>query len=280
MIAAAVWLWLGKTGVLRRRIAGCLAFLCLAGGGALLAAAVLPFGNVYGPVVTSLQELPALAPGMAPEVPGQASEWQKPRIALTFDDGPYPPYTARLLDVLKEKKVCASFFLVASQAQRYPGLVRRMVRDGHTVGLHAYEHRDFLRLNGQEKKADLTRGKAILTELTGKPPVFWRPPHGFRDPSVMAEAKRQGLTVVNWSVIPRDWTGIDSGTIQERVLAQAEPGAIVLLHDGDSPFYRASRQATVEAVPLLIDALREKGYDLVSLDGRQQVTGYEVRQKK
>ena len=79
-------------------------------------------------------------------------------------------------------------------------------------------------------------------------------------------AVSQNLTVVNWSVIPRDWTGIGKQVIHDRVIDKAENGSIVLLHDGDSPYYRASRQATVDAVGPIIDSLREKGYDLVSLE--------------
>ena len=191
-------------------------------------------------------------------------------IALTFDDGPYPPYTDRLLDVLKAKRVHATFFLVAEQAQQYPELVRRMKAEGHTVGLHAFRHRDFLKLTEEEKRKDLEQGKNLLRDITGKNPVYWRPPHGFRDFSVMETAAAQNLTVVNWSVIPRDWTGIDSQEIFRRVMDKAEDGAIVLLHDGDSPGYKASRQATVDAVAPLIDSLREKGYHLVSLEEYQE----------
>lgn len=191
-------------------------------------------------------------------------------IALTFDDGPYPPYTDRLLDVLKAKKVHVTFFLVAEQAQQYPELVRRMTAEGHTVGLHAFRHRDFLKLTEEEKRKDLEQGKNLLRDITGKNPVYWRPPHGFRDFSVMETAAAQNLTVVNWSVIPRDWTGIDSQEIFRRVMDKAEDGAIVLLHDGDSPGYRASRQDTVDAVTPLIDSLREKGYHLVSLEEYQE----------
>ena len=191
-------------------------------------------------------------------------------IALTFDDGPYPPYTDRLLDVLKAKRVHATFFLVAEQAQQYPELVQRMTAEGHTVGLHAFRHRDFLKLTEEEKRKDLEQGKNLLRDITGKNPVYWRPPHGFRDFSVMETAAAQNLTVVNWSVIPRDWTGIDSQEIYRRVMDKADDGAIVLLHDGDSPGYKASRQATVDAVAPLIDSLREKGYHLVSLEEYQE----------
>ena len=268
-LAALFLLWAGRRDKISRKTAALVSVLCLLAGSGALAAAVVPFGNSYGKTVTRLSGLSDIAKILAPAsgVAGQTvAAGNGNYIALTFDDGPYPPYTGRLLDVLKEKKVHATFFLVAEQAQRYPELVRRTVAEGHTVGLHAFRHRDFLKLTEEEKQKDLELGKKVLHDITGTDPVYWRPPHGFRDVSVMKLAAREHLTVVNWSVAPRDWTGIDKTEIRHRVLARADDGAIVLLHDGDSPFYQASRQATVDAVSLLIDSLREKGYHLVSLE--------------
>ena len=117
-----------------------------------------------------------------------------------------------------------TFFLVAEQAQQYPELVRRMTAEGHTVGLHAFRHRDYLKLTEEEKRKDLEQGKTVLHAITGNDPVYWRPPHGFRDFSVTEAAAARNLTVVNWSVIPRDWTGIDSQEIHRRVTDKAEDG--------------------------------------------------------
>ena len=257
-LAALLLLWAGRWDKISRKTAALVSIICLLAGSGALAAAVVPFGNSYGKTVTRLADLSG-----SEKIPTPVSGRY---IALTFDDGPYPPYTNRLLDVLQEKKVKATFFLVAEQAQRHPELVRRALAEGHTVGLHAFLHRDFLKLTEQETCEDLALGKKVLHAITGKDPVYWRPPHGFRDVSVMKLADREGLTVVNWSVAPRDWTGIDKREILNRIMDKADDGAIVLLHDGDSPFYKASRQATVDAVPLLIDSLREKGYHLVSLE--------------
>ena len=286
-LAALLLLWAGRLGTLRRKTAAVLSVLCLLAGSGALAAAVYPAGNLYGPTVNVLPDLNGKAvastagfveqmakgtavagikEGMDQQGAGSSLPVRRKCMALTFDDGPYPPYTGRLLDVLKEKKIRATFFLVGEQARMHPDLVRRMVDEGHTVGLHAFRHRDFLKLTEEEKEKDLQQGKEILQSITGKEPVYWRPPHGFRDSSVMKIALAKDLQVVNWSVIPRDWTGIDKQEIYNRVIDKAEDGAIVLLHDGDSPLYRASRQATVDAVGPLIDSLREKGYHLVSLE--------------
>lgn len=286
-LAALLLLWAGRLGTLRRKTAAVLSVLCLLAGSGALAAAVYPAGNLYGPTVNVLPDLNGKAvastagfveqmakgtavagikEGMDQQGAGSSLPVRRKCMALTFDDGPYPPYTGRLLDVLKEKKIHATFFLVGEQARLHPDLVRRMVDEGHTVGLHAFRHRDFLKLTEEEKEKDLQQGKEILQSITGKEPVYWRPPHGFRDSSVMKIASAKDLQVVNWSVIPRDWTGIDKQEIYNRVMDKAEDGAVVLLHDGDSPLYKASRQATVDAVGPLIDSLREKGYHLVSLE--------------
>ena len=286
-LAALLLLWAGRLGTLSRKTVALLSILCLLAGSGALAAAVYPAGNLYGPTVNVLPDLNGIAvastggsveqmkkdaasAGLKAGVKKQdAGSFQlacRKCMALTFDDGPYPPYTGRLLDILKEKKIHATFFLVGEQAEKYPDLVRRMRDEGHTVGLHAFRHRDFLKLTEEEKEKDLQQGKEILQSITGKKPNYWRPPHGFRDSSVMKIALAKDLQVVNWSVIPRDWTGIDKQELYNRVIDKAEDGAIVLLHDGDSPLYKASRQATVDAVGPLIDSLREKGYHLVSLE--------------
>jgi len=286
-LAALLLLWAGRFGTLRRKMAAALSVLCLLAGSGALAAAVYPTGNLYGPTVNVLPDLNGKAvastagfveqknkgtaevgikAGVKQQDACSSLPVRRKYMALTFDDGPYPPYTGRLLDVLKEKKIRATFFLVGEQARMHPDLVRRMVDEGHTVGLHAFRHRDFLKLTEEEKEKDLQQGKEILQSITGKKPNYWRPPHGFRDSSVMKIASAKDLQVVNWSVIPRDWTGIDKQEIYNRVMDKAEDGAVVLLHDGDSPLYKASRQATVDAVGPLIDSLREKGYHLVSLE--------------
>ena len=293
-LAALFLLWAGRQGKVSRRLAAVVSVFCLLAGSGALSAAVVPFGNGYGKTVNRLSDMSGngklSAPVSAVACQTDASESGKTVpsvaasgrcIALTFDDGPYPPYTNRLLDILKEKKVCVTFFLVAEQAQKHPELVKRLTSEGHTIGLHAFLHRDFLKLTEEEKRKDLETGRKALHAITGKDPVFWRPPHGFRDFSVMEIAAAQKLTVVNWSVAPRDWTGIDKQEIHHRVMDKAEDGAIVLLHDGDSPFYKASRQATVDAVPLLIDSLREKGYHLVSLEEYMQAkTAVKALQEK
>ena len=247
-ILAVAMLWLGKFGVVRKRLAVLVACASLVCGGGLLLMAVLPGNSFYGETITSVQ----LPNG-------------KKLVALTFDDGPYHPYTQKLLAVLEEKQVKATFFMVGNNASQNPEVVTLVTSKGHEVALHAEEHRDFLKLNEQELVGNIFRGKKLLEELTGNPVKYLRPPHGFRAWAVMEAASDAGLKVVNWSVIPRDWTNPGAQEIAERVCKNVTPGAIVLLHDGDAPAQTASRKQTVEATALIIDELRKQGYNFVTV---------------
>ena len=245
---SVIVLWLGKLCVIRKRtalISACASLLC---GGVLLAMAVLPGNSFYGETITS----------------GKVADGKK-LVALTFDDGAYPPFTQNLLAVLEEKQVKATFFIVGNNASKHPGVVRLIAGQGHEVALHAGEHKDFLKLNGSELAGNISSGKKVLEELTGKPVKYMRPPHGFRDWAVMEAAFDFGLKVVNWSVIPRDWTNPGTQVIADRVCKDVFPGAIVLLHDGDAPSQTASREQTVEATALIIDELRKQGYNFVTV---------------
>ena len=143
----------------------CASLFC---GGALLAMAVLPGNSFYGETITS----------------GKVANNEKV-VALTFDDGPYLPYTNDLLKVLDSKNVPATFFIVGNNASKYPEVVCDIAKQGHEVALHAGEHKDFLKLNSSELAGNISSGKKVLEELTGKPVKYMRPPHGFRDWAVM-----------------------------------------------------------------------------------------------
>lgn len=247
-LISIAFLWLGKYGVFRKRLAALVACASLLCGGALLAMAVLPGNSFYGETITS----------------GKVAHGKK-LVALTFDDGPYSPFTQNLLTVLEEKQVKATFFVVGNNASKFPEVVRQIAGQGHEVALHAGEHKDFLKLNSSELTGNISSGKKVLEELTGKPVKYMRPPHGFRDWAVMEAASGAGLKVVNWSVIPRDWTNPGAQVIADRVCKDVFSGAIVLLHDGDAPSQTASREQTVQATAIIIDQLRSQGYSFVTI---------------
>lgn len=194
-------------------------------------------------------------------------------VALTFDDGPYPPYTNQILQILQTKKVPATFFLVGENVKAFPAVACELAAAGHALGTHTYHHVDLLRLSQSEVAAELTAGKKAIEDTTKVPVTLMRPPHGFKDANVLEVARQLGLEVVNWSVIPRDWTNPGVETIVQRVLENVQPGAIVLLHDGDSPAKKSSRAQTVAALPLIIDGLRAQGYRFVTVQQLQKIGG-------
>ena len=115
-------------------------------------------------------------------------------------------------------------------------------------------------------RSNIAYGKSTIEDITGTPLHYMRPPHGFKDWSVISAIEDAGLLTTNWSIIPRDWTNPGAQVITDRVLEKAEPGAIVLLHDGDSPKNKAPREQTIEAVAAIIDKLRAQGYEFVTIE--------------
>lgn len=243
---AAICMWAGSFKFVKRKYAFIAAVLLVLASGVMMAAAVLPQNSFYGKTVTK-------------------AVTQEKVIALTFDDGPYQPYTDELLDMLDAKQVKATFFIVGDNAAHDPETVQNISAKGHEIALHAGVHTDFLKLNREELIKNIADGRAVVENLTGKKIMYIRPPHGFRDWCVFDAAEENGLTVVNWSVIPRDWTNPGADVIADRVCQDAFPGAIVLLHDGDSPKKLASRAQTVEATGKVIDRLRQQGYRFVTV---------------
>ncbi|MFI9253856.1 polysaccharide deacetylase family protein [Streptomyces sp. NPDC053069] len=178
-------------------------------------------------------------------------------IALTFDAGP-SENSARLLDILKEKKVPATFFLLGkNHMEKYPELVKRMAAEGHEVASHTWDHKILTRIPEAQIREELKRPNEAIERLTGRKPTLMRPPQGRTDSRVHRIAKEQGLAEVLWSVTAKDYTTSDSALITRRVLAQSSRDGIILLHD----IY----PGTVPAVPGVIDALKERGYVFVTV---------------
>ncbi len=183
-------------------------------------------------------------------------------IALTFDDGPAYGKTERLLEILRQEDVKATFFLLGQNASAYPETVRKIFDDGHEIGNHSYDHRN---LTGSsvsyeeiERQMDLTGG--IIEELTGKAPVSFRPPFGSFNDDVKRAAKDRGMAIYHWSweSNPEDYNpGRDSKAIAEHVVENARNGHIVLLHD--------DKDHTIDSIPAMVKGLREKGFVFVTV---------------
>ncbi|WP_399943904.1 polysaccharide deacetylase family protein [Streptomyces sp. BBFR25] len=178
-------------------------------------------------------------------------------IALTFDAGP-SENSARLLDILKEKQVPATFFLLGKRhIDTYPELVRRMAAEGHEVASHTWTHKILTDAEPDEIRDELERPNKEIERLIGKRPTLMRPPQGRTDDTVHDISRELGLAEVLWTVTAKDYKTNDSDLITERVLDQSSRDGIILLHD----IY----DGTVPAVPGIIDALKKRGYVFVTV---------------
>jgi peptidoglycan/xylan/chitin deacetylase (PgdA/CDA1 family) len=177
-----------------------------------------------------------------------------PQVALTFDDGPHPDWTPKLLDVLKKEKVKATFFVVGSMAEHYPNLVRREVADGMAVGDHSWTHPHLAGRDHEFVDGQLRRTRDVLKNLGADVSVF-RPPYGSYNPSTVAQASSLKMRTIIWSIDPADYRRPSSDTIVRRIMNQLKPGAIILMHDGGG-----DRSNTVAAVSTLIEQIRKRGY--------------------
>jgi peptidoglycan/xylan/chitin deacetylase (PgdA/CDA1 family) len=182
-------------------------------------------------------------------------------LALTFDDGPCPPHTSRILDVLAREKVQATFFCLGREVRRHPELVRRMVREGHLVGTHTENHCNLLFSTPGRSHREILEGRRSLALVMGQEPEWFRPPYGMRPPWTLNQARNLGMTTALWSNCPRDWQRPGAEVLARRVVDRARPGDVVLLHDGGG-----DRSQTVRALEILIPELRRKGLGFVRLD--------------
>ncbi len=186
-------------------------------------------------------------------------------VALTFDDGPDPRWTPKILRTLAEHGATATFFLIARKAEEHPQVVRAILDDGHAVGLHSYAHDRLFSLRRERRvRDDLVRGIGALEKLTGKRPTLFRPPIGHTNPIIARVADGLELTVVGWSVGGRD--GVARARVPDvvaRVRRGLRDGAIVLLHDAAE---RSEREpAAVRALPAILDAIAAERLEVVPL---------------
>jgi len=179
-------------------------------------------------------------------------------LAMTFDDGPSAENTPRLLDLLKQRGIKATFFLIGQNAAEHPELVKRILAEGHEVGNHSWTHPQLSKLSDERVTEEINKTQDAIRQASGFTPTLLRPPYG-----AMTQRQREWvekdfhLNVILWSVDPFDWKRPGSSVIEQRILTGAEPGAIILSHD--------IHKQTVDAMPATLDALLAKGYKFVTV---------------
>jgi peptidoglycan/xylan/chitin deacetylase (PgdA/CDA1 family) len=178
-------------------------------------------------------------------------------IALTFDDGPSPIATPLVLSVLRRYNARATFFVIGEHARAYPYLLREMSAGGNEVGDHTYHHPNMTTVGDAVARSEIATAADTIDRTAGLHARWFRPPGGDYTAQVAADARRFGLGLAMWTTNSGDWTLPPPRIVVERVLARAEPGAIVLMHNGTLN--------TVRALPAIIVELRRRGYALVTV---------------
>ncbi len=179
------------------------------------------------------------------------------RIALTFDDGPHPGYTERLLNILAENHVAATFFVVGSQVERHPDLTRAISWAGHEVANHSYTHPNLTALPLFEAERELNDTRSLVERTINKQTLYFRPPGGRHNRRILEMASQDGYRMILWNVFPQDHNRPAPEKIYQRVMAAAADGGVVLLHSGV--------EETIRILPQLISDLRAKGFQFLTI---------------
>jgi peptidoglycan-N-acetylglucosamine deacetylase len=179
-------------------------------------------------------------------------------IAMTFDDGPNPETTPRLLEILRQRNIKVTFFVLGNMVAKHPEVLKMIADEGHEIGSHSWSHPQLTRISQAAVDKELGNTSEAIFQVTGKRPIYLRPPYGSMKPSLRSYIEdKYGLSIVNWSVDPNDWKNRNSQAVHDAIMAQVKPGAIVLSHD----IYAT----TVDAMPRILDELAAKGYKFATL---------------
>lgn len=169
----------------------------------------------------------------------------EPVAALTFDDGPDPVHTSRLLDLLEKYRVRATFFMIGQAALKHPDIVRRVADGGHSIGNHTWSHRSFPSISTHERCAEIRACERALAPYSLR---LFRPPYGDQSVGSWLDATRLRYAVVTWNATGHDWHGRDAAWIVEQVMSRFRPGSIIGLHDG---LFDASSEDCLDRGPTL-----------------------------
>jgi peptidoglycan/xylan/chitin deacetylase (PgdA/CDA1 family) len=186
----------------------------------------------------------------------------KKRVALTFDDGPNPRSTPQLLELLRAEKITAAFFCIGKKVEANSGLAAQIVRDGHLLENHSYAHSNFTNFYSTARlQAELAQTQSAIEKAAGIAPKFFRPPVGLSNPCTFRAARNLDLKVIGWTIRSLDTVIVRPEKVVARIKRGLQPGAIILLHDGNIP-----AEKLLTTVKSLLDTLRGLGYEIVRLD--------------
>jgi peptidoglycan/xylan/chitin deacetylase (PgdA/CDA1 family) len=177
------------------------------------------------------------------------------KVALTFDDGPHPVYTKRLLDELKKRNVNVTFFVTGENAKANPDIIKSMYDDGHLIGNHTYSHLQLTSYNRDKFRDELIKTNDIIYEATGQEVCYVRPPYGTWDKKLEAELN---MFPVLWNIDTLDWCSSSPSIIASRAIKNIGENDIILMHD----YYSTS----IEAAVIIVDELLRRGYEFVTVD--------------
>lgn len=190
--------------------------------------------------------------------------------ALTFDDGPSPEWTPKILDVLDKHHVKATFFLVGQAVEQHPDIVADIARRGHSIGSHSWSHRPLPMLDATTLADEIDRAGDAIEKAVGKRPMYFRPPWGFYNRRVLMELCARGYLTILWTRSSQDWRNPGPDAVEELGAADPRHGDIILLHDGGNypsvELPTMSRSDTVEGVDRIIRRLERDGFQLKSID--------------
>lgn len=213
-----------------------------------------------------LPTLSSVVPGLRPPFGVLDHISDTSRVALTFDDGPHPEGTPAVLQWLAEAGAVATFFLVGEQVERWPELAAEVAAAGHTIGLHAYRHHTLPRLGPWRLSRDLDAAADVIERATGREPRFCRAPRGIPTMGDVVLAHRHGREIVHWSRWGKDWKArATAESIASLVVEDLQGGDIVLLHDADHYSAPGSWRRTLAALPLIREAMEERGLGFAAL---------------
>jgi peptidoglycan/xylan/chitin deacetylase (PgdA/CDA1 family) len=220
-------------------------------------------GEVGRSTLPSVSVTPPPAAGLAPRpARGPASynsvRTSRPVVALTFDDGPHPELTPRLLDLLRAEGVRATFYVIGRNVEKYPDIARRIVAEGHEIANHTWSHPAMPSLGAGRLSQEIRSTSEVIERVTGRRPRNLRPPYGaINDRVRRVVTGEHGMDVIMWSVDPLDWKRPGAAVVAQRLVEGAEPGGILLAHD--------IHPGTIEAMPATIAGLKAKGLGFVTV---------------